>query len=184
MRRLIFGLGAALLLGSNPAAAAVLGFGCITNNLPGDCLIAEAQLTVDVTDPGGGQVLFTFSNSGPDDSSITDVYFDDGSLLDIASSSTTSCWRRRVHRARDPRRADAARLAAVRDGRGLLRFVVLPSQPGIPASRSASVQLYGARLPTSSPSSPTAPASAFARRASRTRAARAWSTCPSPACSA
>jgi hypothetical protein len=85
MRKLIIGLGAALLLGSNPAAAAALGFGCISDNSTTDCTIGETQLSVNVTDAGGGQVLFTFSNSGPDDSSITDVYFDDGSLLSIAS---------------------------------------------------------------------------------------------------
>ncbi|MEX2206188.1 MAG: hypothetical protein WEF50_08180 [Myxococcota bacterium] len=62
----------------------MLGFGCISDNLAGDCAIGEAQLTVDVTDPGGGQVLFSFSNSGPAASSITDVYFDDGSLLELA----------------------------------------------------------------------------------------------------
>ena len=74
---------------ANPAAAATLGFGCITNNSPIDCTIAEAQLFVDVTDAGGGQVLFTFSNLGPASSSITDVYFDDGSLLAIALVSNS-----------------------------------------------------------------------------------------------
>jgi len=47
--------------------------------------IGEAQLFVDVSDPGGNQVLFTFTNIGPHPSSITDVYFDDGGLLGIAS---------------------------------------------------------------------------------------------------
>lgn len=77
-------LAAACLLAANPARAAVLGFGCISNNLAGDCAIGEAQLAVEVTDAGGGQVLFSFSNSGPAASSITDVYFDDGSLLALA----------------------------------------------------------------------------------------------------
>ena len=67
-----------------PVQAVTLGFGCITGNLQGDCDIGEAQLTVDVTDAGGDQTLFTFMNSGPEASSITDVYFDDGSLLAIA----------------------------------------------------------------------------------------------------
>ena len=70
-------------LAAVPASAVTFGFGCITNNLPGDCTIAEAQMSVDVTDVAG-QTLFTFSNTGADDSSITDVYFDDGSLLSIA----------------------------------------------------------------------------------------------------
>ncbi len=65
--------------------AATYGFNCITGNQAGDCAIGEAQLTVDVTDAGPGQVLFTFNNSGPDDSSITDVYFDDGSIASISS---------------------------------------------------------------------------------------------------
>jgi hypothetical protein len=37
-----------------------------------------------VTDLGGGQVLFSFTNSGPLAPSITDVDFDDGALLGIA----------------------------------------------------------------------------------------------------
>jgi hypothetical protein len=67
------------------ANAATLSFSCITGNVPGDCAIGEAQLSVDVTDAGPGQVLFTFLNSGLAASSITDVYFDDGTLLGIAS---------------------------------------------------------------------------------------------------
>jgi hypothetical protein len=72
-------------LASSPARGLAFGFDCITNNLAGDCAIGEAQLTVDVTDPGNDQILFTFHNAGPDPASITDVYFDDGSLLAIAS---------------------------------------------------------------------------------------------------
>jgi hypothetical protein len=69
-----------------PAAALTLGFDCITNNLAGDCAIGEAQLEVEVTaGPGANQVSFKFTNSGPSASSITDVYFDDGTLLGIAS---------------------------------------------------------------------------------------------------
>jgi hypothetical protein len=61
------------------------GFECLTNNLAGDCAIGEAQLSVDVTDQGGGVVRFTFSNSGPAISGISEIYFDDGSLLALAS---------------------------------------------------------------------------------------------------
>jgi hypothetical protein len=68
-----------------PVQAVTLGFDCITGNVAGDCVIGEAQLSVDVTDAGLDQVLFTFHNSGPNDSSIADVYFDDGTLLGIAS---------------------------------------------------------------------------------------------------
>jgi hypothetical protein len=63
------------------------GFDCITNTIAGDAAIGEAQLFVDVTEYeyDNGQVLFTFANTGPEASSITDVYFDDGTLLGIAS---------------------------------------------------------------------------------------------------
>ncbi len=64
-------------MGSGAASAIPLGFDCITNNVAADCAIGEAQLTVDVTDPGPGGVMFTFHNAGPAASSITDVYFDD-----------------------------------------------------------------------------------------------------------
>lgn len=66
------------------AAAIPLGFSCITNNSAVDCGIGEVQLSVDVTDLGSGQVLFEFFNAGPANSSIADVYFDDGTLLGIA----------------------------------------------------------------------------------------------------
>jgi hypothetical protein len=49
-----------------------------------DGAIGEAQLFVELIDDlGTGQVDFIFSNNGPLASSITDVYFDDGSLLGI-----------------------------------------------------------------------------------------------------
>jgi len=84
MRRpLVLGICIAFL-GSSSATALSFGFENISNNLAGDAAIGEAQLFVDVTDAGSDQVLFTFSNTGPDLSSITDVYFDDGSLLSIA----------------------------------------------------------------------------------------------------
>ena len=46
-------------------------------------LIGEQQLFVDVGEYSGGRVLFNFRNIGPEPSSITRVYFDDGSLLGI-----------------------------------------------------------------------------------------------------
>lgn len=72
---------------ANVANAITIDFGCITNNdiAGGDCAIGEAQLSVEMTDIGGNQVLFTFINSGPVASSIEGVYFDDGTLLEIAS---------------------------------------------------------------------------------------------------
>ena len=80
----LFAVAFAALLAA-PSGAVTLSFDCISDNIAGDCAIGEAQLTVEVTDLGGGQVLFDFMNSGPSDSSITDVYFDDGSLLGISS---------------------------------------------------------------------------------------------------
>jgi hypothetical protein len=53
------------------------------NNLA-DALIGEAQMSLEVTDAGFGRVLFTFRNAGSQASSITDIYIDDGSLLNLA----------------------------------------------------------------------------------------------------
>lgn len=78
---------ALLLIAITPVSAAdpvTYGFYCITNNLASDEAIAEAQLTVVVSEGDLGHVLFTFYNAGPGASSITDVYFDDGSLLGIS----------------------------------------------------------------------------------------------------
>lgn len=71
----------ALLLAAGPAGGVTLGFDCLTNNLAGDCAIGESQLSVALSDQGGGVVRFHFTNSGPEASSISEVYFDDGSLL-------------------------------------------------------------------------------------------------------
>jgi len=69
-----------------PAKASITyTFACITDTNPINAAIGEAQMFVDVSDPGGSQVLFTFRNIGPEASSITDVYYDDGALLGIAS---------------------------------------------------------------------------------------------------
>ena len=65
-------------------AVTILSFVNISANSVGDAAIGEAQLSVAISDAGGGLVLFHFMNSGPAASSITDVYFDDGSLLAIA----------------------------------------------------------------------------------------------------
>ena len=74
-----------------PARANVTySFYCITNNNAADAVIGDTLL-VDVIDPGGGQVLFRFRNESydvngdPIPSSICGVYFDDGTLLGIAS---------------------------------------------------------------------------------------------------
>jgi len=68
----------------------VFGFSGVTWNLPGDVAIGEAQLTVMVSDAGNGQVRFDFFNVGLEACSLTDVYFDDGSLLGIAEIDNSS----------------------------------------------------------------------------------------------
>lgn len=82
-----------VLLLAAPVGAAfsvTLGFDNITNNDPTDAADGEAQLAVTVACPVNGntnQVSFTFTNTGSAAMSITDVYFDDGTLLRIASTS-------------------------------------------------------------------------------------------------
>ncbi len=77
--------GVVFLIGAMPVQAGVLGFYNISGNNACNAGIGIAQLSVEVTDPGTGQALFTFTNEGPLASSICDVYFDDGTLLGIAS---------------------------------------------------------------------------------------------------
>lgn len=74
-----------LALGPSPARAVTIGFECLTNNDAGDCAIGEAQFEVALTDQGGGTVRFRFKNLGPEASVLSEVYFDDGSLLALAS---------------------------------------------------------------------------------------------------
>ena len=89
-RSAIFLLASAIFLFTVlPANALVYTFDNITNNNVADVAIGEDQLWVEVTDAGSGQVLFTFGNTGPYASSICDVYFDDGTLLGIASIDNT-----------------------------------------------------------------------------------------------
>lgn len=79
---------AALLLSASiggTASAASYGFGCITNTSAANCSAGASQLYVDITSAGANQALFSFFNIGSYDSSITDIYFDDGTLLGIAS---------------------------------------------------------------------------------------------------
>jgi hypothetical protein len=80
----------AVLVGSgllaSVSSATTFGFGCITSTSLVNCAIGAAQLSVDVTaDPDVNQVVFKFNNIGGAAASITDVYFDDGTLLGIAA---------------------------------------------------------------------------------------------------
>lgn len=62
--------------GAARAEATTLGFSCITNNSASSCAIGQSQLTAELTDLGGGQVEFMFKNTGPANSSVTQIYFD------------------------------------------------------------------------------------------------------------
>lgn len=82
---LIFIVLAVAILAGTTRAQPTFSFVNITNNSAIDAAIGEAQLFVQVSDPGGGQVLFNFFNTGPAASSITDIYFDDGALASLIS---------------------------------------------------------------------------------------------------
>lgn len=74
-----------LALAAAPARAVTIGFDCLTNSDPGNCSIGESQFSVAVTDQGGGVIRFHFKNAGPLASVLSEVYFDDGSLLALSS---------------------------------------------------------------------------------------------------
>ena len=63
------------LLAFNSAEAQNYSFNCITNNTAADCATGEAQFAMSVTS-AAGVVNFLLTNTGPNASSITDVYFD------------------------------------------------------------------------------------------------------------
>jgi len=67
---------------AGPAAAGVIySFQGVTNTNWVDVDTGRAQVSVDVSDAGGGKVAFKFVNSGPSASSITAVYFDADELF-------------------------------------------------------------------------------------------------------
>jgi hypothetical protein len=80
-----FLMGAGGVVAAAPASAAMLTFNCITQSNAANCLSGQTQLGVDVLDNGDGRARFVFTNLGPADSSIADVYFDDGTLLGISA---------------------------------------------------------------------------------------------------
>lgn len=92
MRGLKAWLAVCALATCGPASAALVSyeFQCITSGQPLACAAGQAQFRLDITDQLNGstlsgQALFVFHNTGPLASSITDLYFDDGTLLSIAS---------------------------------------------------------------------------------------------------
>jgi hypothetical protein len=94
IRRNVIAAGAVLVIlvclpAESRAELHTYGFAAVTSNSIADVAIGERQLFVDVSDELNGshltnQVLFTFRNVGPEDSSIARVYFDDGALLTLA----------------------------------------------------------------------------------------------------
>ena len=89
-------LGALMLiagLAGTARAGVVFGFGQITTN---GNVPSAAQYTVEVSDGGpiGGHnsALFTIRNSGSIASSITEVYFQDGTLLSFQSLTAQTPW--------------------------------------------------------------------------------------------
>lgn len=87
LRSALGALGVVLALGgllAAPASATTFSFESITNNNAADAAAGEAQLFVEVT-AAGALVDFRFYNTGSNASSIADVYFDNGSLLGIAT---------------------------------------------------------------------------------------------------
>lgn len=67
------------------AQAASYAFSCVTRNAVGSCQDGEAKINMIVSDAGSNRVDFTFTNKSLQNSSITEIYFDDGTLLGIAS---------------------------------------------------------------------------------------------------
>jgi hypothetical protein len=98
----LFGL-LAVSLGVTPARADIvpLDFQCVTSNSGALCPTVASQMSLDVVgynsavggfaspgafaEPNAGQVLFVFHNAGPIDSTITQIYFYDGTLSGLAS---------------------------------------------------------------------------------------------------
>lgn len=72
-------------LATSAGASVSYSFGNITGNNVANATAGQSQLSVLVSAVGLNQVSFLFTNSGPAAMSITDIYFDDGTLLGIAS---------------------------------------------------------------------------------------------------
>lgn len=80
-------VGAAVALSTPTVDAGLVTyqFEAITNNDPASVIIGESQFSLEVMDLGGNQTQFTVLNSGPDASSITNVYFDSDVLNGLLS---------------------------------------------------------------------------------------------------
>jgi hypothetical protein len=80
-------IAALAMAGSARADGITLGFVRLTNN--GNANVAS-QLTVQVAAVGTNQVSFTFFNAVGIASSITDIYFDDGTLLGLSGVTSSA----------------------------------------------------------------------------------------------
>lgn len=81
----IFYAGCMFACTSMANADMVLNFDCITPNNATNCAIGEAQLSTSISAFGVNQVLFRILNSGAAKAIVSEVYFDNGPLLNIAS---------------------------------------------------------------------------------------------------
>lgn len=85
-----FFLGLSLLAAQSFAATTLSFYGITANDTSGMAVTdGEASLMVEIIDIGSNQVRFTFTNDS-DIGSLTDVYFDDGALLDISDVSSST----------------------------------------------------------------------------------------------
>lgn len=84
MRKLSLLVCGIVLAGVVSSAQAAVSFSLLTSN--GNSNVAS-QLSADVINLGPGQVGFKFTNNVGIASSITDIYFDDGTLLGISTIS-------------------------------------------------------------------------------------------------
>jgi len=87
MKTLIRSLGVLLFLASSGASAQNYAFDCFTNYRGVDCTVGESQLKINVLDQGSS-VSFLFSNTGPAQGAITDVYFDWASSASALTGGT------------------------------------------------------------------------------------------------
>lgn len=78
---------AVMAFAATAQADMVYSFTQLTNNGAPD---VSGQLKVTVSDAGPGKVDFKFTNEGPVQSSITGIYFDDGSLLGISDVTSSA----------------------------------------------------------------------------------------------
>lgn len=75
-------------------AVPTYGFTCITNNNVVDAQNGQSQLSVEIWDrtDSVAKAGFRFRNEGAEAMSITDVYFDDGTLLGIATYAVSAAY--------------------------------------------------------------------------------------------